>query len=154
VPQDPQVLGDFSNHFYGRNVPAEVNKIIENENKSLAKEIDDNKNKAIVSQIKEIYNKRYIEYKTEFSKDETSKNPNLKLKCMHALLFGKNEKEILKKCTFAEAYQEVALTEANSWMAKTLAELDTNLTLYQALRDAFGGSGSSDYITDNNLKIT
>jgi hypothetical protein len=30
-------------------VPTEVNKIIENENKALAKEIDDNKNKAIVT---------------------------------------------------------------------------------------------------------
>lgn len=73
---------------------------------------------------------------------------------MHALLFGKNEKEILKKCNLAEAYREVALTEANNWMPKTLDEMDTNLTLYGALRDAFGGSGSSDYITDNNLKIT
>jgi len=30
-------------------VPVEVNKVVEIENKSLAKEIDDNKNKAIVS---------------------------------------------------------------------------------------------------------
>lgn len=49
VPENPHALGDFSNHFYGRKVPVEVNKIVENENKSLAKEIDDNKNKAIVS---------------------------------------------------------------------------------------------------------
>ena len=72
---------------------------------------------------------------------------------MHALLWSKNEKEILKKVTLAEAYNEVAKTEANSWMPKSFEEIDMTLTLYQALRDAFGGSGSTDYISDNNLKI-
>jgi len=56
APGEPQVAVDYSNHFYGRNVPADVTLKIENENKALFKEIDDNKNKAIVSRIKEIYN--------------------------------------------------------------------------------------------------
>lgn len=73
---------------------------------------------------------------------------------MHALLWSKNEKEILKKVTLAEAYNEVAKTEANAWMPKSFEEIDMTLTLYQALRDAFGGSGSTDYISDNNLKIS
>jgi len=73
---------------------------------------------------------------------------------MQALLWGKNEKELLKKITLAEAYSEVAALEANSWMAKTFGDLETTLTLYQALRDAFGGSGSSDYISDNLLKLS
>lgn len=73
---------------------------------------------------------------------------------MHALLWAKNEKEILKKVVLAEAYKEVAILEANSWMANTLEELDPVLSIYLALRDAFGGSGASDYISDNNLKIT
>ena len=73
---------------------------------------------------------------------------------MHALLWSKNEKEILKKVTLAEAYNEVAKFETNSWMPKSFNEIDTTLTLYQALRDAFGGSGSTDYISDNNLKIS
>ena len=41
VPADPFVLGDFQNHFYGSKVPPEVNKVIEEENQALAKEIDD-----------------------------------------------------------------------------------------------------------------
>lgn len=67
---------------------------------------------------------------------------------MHAFLFGSNQKEILKKVTLAEAYQEVAVLEGNAWMAKTLNELGQGQTLYLALRDAFSGSVNSDYIFD------
>jgi hypothetical protein len=73
---------------------------------------------------------------------------------MHALLWSKNEKEILKKVVLSEAYDELAKLEVNNWMPISFKDIDTTLTLYQALRDAFGGSGSTDYISDNNLKIT
>lgn len=66
MPADPFAPSDFSNHFYGSRVPAEVNMIVEKENQELAKEIDDQRNSKIVTEIKTIYNQRYNEMKNEF----------------------------------------------------------------------------------------
>lgn len=56
MPADPFVLSDFKSHFYGSKVPPEVNKVIEEENQALAKEIDDQRNSKILTEIKVIYN--------------------------------------------------------------------------------------------------
>ena len=49
APLDPELSVDYSKHFYGKKVPADVSKFVDDENKALSKEIDDNKNKNIVS---------------------------------------------------------------------------------------------------------
>lgn len=75
VPENPQILGDFSKHCYGKKVPGDVNLIIEKENAALAKDIDDQKNQRIITDIKERYNKMYGSYKEEFSaKDQPNSN--------------------------------------------------------------------------------
>lgn len=66
VPENPFKLQDFTQHFYGNLVPADINLQIEKENASLAKEIEDRKNDKIVSDIRNIYVRRIGEYKTEF----------------------------------------------------------------------------------------
>lgn len=65
---------------------------------------------------------------------------------MAAYLWQKNEKELLKKLTLAEAYTEVAL-------GKELGVLDAESSLYQALQSTFGGS-SGDYLSDRSIKIS
>jgi hypothetical protein len=105
VPENPWVLGDFSNHCYGKKVPGDVNLIIEKENAVLAKDIDDQKNQRIISDIKDRYNKMYGSYKEEFSQKETP-GSNPLLKCFGMQLWEKNEHEILKKIVLAEAYKD------------------------------------------------
>ena len=48
----------------------------------------------------------------------------------------------------------MAVLEGNSWMAKTLNDLPPAQTLYQALRETFSGSVSSDYIFDKDKNLT
>lgn len=139
VPADPFVLGDFSKHFYGSKVPAEVNAVVEKENQALAKEIDDQRNQKILTELKSIYNLRYGEMKSEFS---SAYGQNAHLKCFPAYLWARSEVESFKKIILAEAYHDV-MAEKDSPYPKDIHLLDPQTTLYKAILE--GTRGSPDY---------